>query len=311
MIYTVTLNAVIDKIITVNNFTVDGTFTSDAVQSVAAGKGISVARAAKAAGGEVVAIAFVGSEDLSFYVRSLGEEGIPSFLIPVSGRTRTNTTVLDPLSMTVTHIRERGLVVDPAMLNRLILALEGQLKKGDLLVLSGSLPQGLPDDSYGRLVGIGKRGGAATVLDTSREPLRRGMNEGPYMVKPNSSELEEISGVELKREEDIIEAAMKLNLKGIELVAVSRGQKGVIVAYRGKVWSASVGLDRIVNTVGCGDALVGGMAVRIAEGGSIEEVIRTGVACAAANALTAAPGFCRPEDIERLVSEVELRRLRV
>jgi len=309
MIYTVTLNAVIDKIITVNNFTVDGTFTSDAVELVAAGKGISVARAAKAAGGEVVSIAFVGLEDLSFYAQSLGEEGIPSSLIPVSGRTRTNTTVLDPLSVTVTHIRERGLVVDPAMLDRLIHTLEGQLKRGDLLILSGSLPQGLPDDSYGRLVGIGKRSGAATVLDTSREPLRLGMSKCPYMVKPNSSELEEISGVELKREEDIIEAAIKLNLKGIELVAVSRGQKGVIVAYRGDAWSASVALDEIVSTVGCGDALVGGMAVRIAEGGSIEEVIRTGVACAGANTLTAAPGVCRREDIERLIPEVELRKL--
>ena len=313
MIYTLTLNTVMDKIAIVRNFTIGETLLADKVELVAAGKGITAARGAKAAGGDVVIIGLVGSEDLSFYARSLGEEGIPSSLIPVPGRTRINTTLLDPDSGNVTHIRERGLTVAPALLERLIGKLENGLKRGDLFILSGSLPPGLPDDSYSRLVRLGKKSGALTILDTSREPLRLGMDEGPYMVKPNHTELEEVYGANLKSEGDIIKVAGELCQKGIELVVVSRGEDGVIVAHKGETWSARVRLDpdKIINTVGCGDALVGGMAAAIASGSPIEEIIKMGVACAGANATTMATGLCRQEDIECLYPKVELKKIGV
>ena len=279
------------------------------VELVVAGKGISAARGAKAAGGEVVAMGFVGSEELSLYARDLGEEGLATALIPFPGPTRTHTTLLDPNSHSVTHIRERGPTISPAILEGLIAILNDQLKKGDVLVLCGSLPAGLPDDSFAQLVRLGKSNGCLTLLDTSRQPLRLGLEEKPYMIKPNTAELEEICGVELGREEDLIKAATDLNRNGIELVVVSRGEEGVIVTYKGGVWSGAVELDRIVNTVGCGDALVGGMATALAEGSPIEEIIKKGVACAAANAITVASGYCRREDIEIFYSKVQLKKL--
>jgi fructose-1-phosphate kinase PfkB-like protein len=140
-----------------------------------------------------------------------------------------------------------------------------------------------------------------------------GLEARPFLVKPNEDELGVLMGHCLRSEDEIVEAAYSLVSQGVRWVAVSRGEKGLILVGEKEVWTGRVTLDARaigITAVGSGDAALGGMAVVFLENKSIESVVRWGVACGAANLLTLEPGACRLSDVERLLDEVQVHRTR-
>jgi 1-phosphofructokinase family hexose kinase len=330
MIYTVTLNPCIDRTLTVERFHIGGTFQIVRSDPLPAGKGVNVARVVATLGEPVVALGWVGEGEAASFAAELARAGIENHLVAIPGFTRTNVTILDLEWHTETHLRDRGLEPPPGTLARLEEELE-RVAAGDWVILAGSLPPGLPCDTYRALIRLCAGRGTRTLLDTSGPPLLSGVTAPPTLLKPNVSELWQIDrgldemekGEEGKRgkgekergeggEAEILAAARRLQAERVPpgadgdrlMVVVSMGERGALgLDRRGCAWHAQVSLDApAVDTVGSGDALVAGVVTALARGMPFPDALRLGVACGAANALVAGAGCCHRHDIERLAA---------
>jgi tagatose 6-phosphate kinase len=311
MIYTVTLNPTIDRTFTVEGFGVGGTFKATRSESLPAGKGINVARVAATLGEPVTALGIVGEHDAARFAAMLGELGVRNGLLCAPGTTRSSVTILDPSGGTETHLREQGFAPPPPLLAQVEDAL-ADTGPGDWVVLSGSLPPGVPTDVYRTLVRVCNRQGAHTLLDANGPALLSAVGAPPTALKPNLFELWQVdrgrAEVTTERDlsdlslEDVSTAARRVQARGVDVVVVSLGARGVLgLDGEGRSWRVWTTLDRpVVNAVGSGDALVAGLVVAFAREEPFSAALRLGVACGGANTLVAGAGRCSRSDIERL-----------
>ena len=155
----------------------------------------------------------------------------------------------------------------------------GQLAlPGDLWILSGSLPPGAPADLYAQLIGLVQSRGARALLDTSGVPLRQGCAARPFLAKPNTDEAAELAGETIDSDDAAVRAAGVFLAQGVELVALSLGAEGMLLAARDGLIRARPPQVQALNPVGAGDALLAGVAWALAQGMSLSELARWGVA---------------------------------
>jgi tagatose 6-phosphate kinase len=324
MIYTVTLNPSIDHTLTVEQFQVGGTFKAAQSERLPAGKGINVARVAATLGEPVVALGLVGRDSMPAFAVALAEAGVEDRLTPVPGAARISVTILDPVEHSETHLREPGASPPVEALDRLAGILD-QVSHRDWVVFSGSLPPGIPADTYRTLIRRCTERGARTVLDANGPPLLAGVDAPPTLLKLNLFELRMLHPAqrveELQAEgtaeqgdvplQDVLPVARRARARGASMLVVSLGERGVIgLDASGRAWSATTQLDRpVVDAVGSGDALGAGCVVALARGASFPEALRLGVACGAANTLLAGAGRCRLDDIEGLAARATVALL--
>jgi tagatose 6-phosphate kinase len=308
-IVTITANTAIDRVL-VSNPSRPGK-RQDSVRSYPAGKGINVARTVATLGKRVLALGFVGRLENRFF-RSLRSPLLQLALLPLRGKTRVNVTACDVKDRTTFHQRNTGYRVTMSDVRRLRALAANRIKSGDVFVISGSLPKGAPRSTYKQLIDICKKKHVISILDSSGHDLRHGILGGPFMVKPNLEELESYFGHRIQNSSLVIARhARMLSRRGISLVVVSRGKKGIVVYSRpeDKAWTANVRVDRPIaptGGVGSGDSLVAGFAVGLLRQWPTTELIRLGVACGAANTLNLGPGLCHKSDIRRLVRRVRI-----
>lgn len=185
-----------------------------------------------------------------------------------------------------------------------------------VVVFSGSLRPGLAPDFYAKLIELAKSCGLLTILDTGGDALKSGVAAGPFLVKPNLTEARELIGMEHGVPDEGEEAyltqaaaalASRIASYGPQVVVLSMGKLGAVMHHQGRTWSGRVRIDDVRNPVGSGDSMVGGMAWALARGQDILEAFKLGVACGAANALTATAGEFRTEDVTALLEQVEVR----
>ena len=313
MIHTITLNPTLDRTLTIERFHVGGTFKASRCELHPAGKGINVARVAATLGAPVVAVALVGAQDQGAFAAALAEAHVIHALYRLPGRTRNSITILDPLDRTETHLREEGTVPSSEAMSWVEDRL-AQVEAGDWVVFAGSLPPEVPAEMYRDLVRACARRGAHTVLDTSGPALLAGVDAPPTLLKPNLFELGQIDrcqpDVAVEKDltqlaiDDVLAAARRVQCRGVEIVVVSLGERGVLgLDADGRAWHASVTLEQtVVDAVGSGDALAAGLVVALARGEPFSSVLRLGVACGAANTLVSGAGCCRAGDVERLAA---------
>src|ERR687886_1261860 len=202
MIITVTLNAAIDKTLAVPNFQLGRRHRAVEQAAMAGGKGVNVARALKALGQPVIATGVAGGPTGTRIIEHLTEEAILNDFVRIREESRTSTAVVDPTSGEQTEINERGPKVSEAQLELFVDKLLYLAKGAGVCVFSGSLPRGVPDDLYARLIAEINRLGVVTVLDAEGEALRLGTRAEPAVVTPNEPEAEELVGHEFADESD-------------------------------------------------------------------------------------------------------------
>ena len=137
-------------------------------------------------------------------------------------------------------------------------------------------------------------------MDASGGLLRGAVDAGPFLIKPNREEAEALSGETIDGPAAAARVARSLAARGVTMVIVSLGAAGAVAASEGRACHASVSVAGAAHPVGSGDCLLGGVAVGLARGEGIEEVLRLGVACGAANTLSAETGWVRREDVDAL-----------
>ncbi len=307
---TVTANTAIDLVLDVDGLTKKDNLMAHDSREYACGKGVNVARAIASLREPVTCLGFVGKQSEPLF-KTLDSAWLHTDLTAVEGKTRTNITLFDSSNRRETHIRTTGFGVSADDCHRLASKLGAQLTAGDVVVLAGSLPPGAPDDCYAAMIELCRVKGAFAALDSSGQALREGLKAKPYLLKPNQQELEQIVGDRLADEAAIVAAARSLVQQGIAWVYVSRGKQGVVVVGQRQAFSATVAdpPSPILTHIGCGDAMVAGLAVATMRGESVEQTIRKAVACGVANLYDREPGRFDRHLYRRLLSQVLIKSL--
>jgi len=261
VILTVTLNAALDVTYVVDALVPHQVHRVRDVAEHAGGKGINVARLLHALGKPVVATGLVGGHTGERIADLLVAEGIPAEFGEIAAESRR--TVVVNSGGDATGFWEPGPFVDDAEWGAFT-ELYGTLLAGaDVVVLSGSLPRGVPADAYGRMVRVAKRADVPVVLDADGEPLRHGLAAGPTVVKPNSDELAAVVGHRPSGVAEVASAAAQLRKAGAEVVVASLGPHGLVAATGEGAWRAAVP-PQTGNPTGAGDAVVAALARSLA-----------------------------------------------
>ncbi|HSP72541.1 MAG TPA: 1-phosphofructokinase family hexose kinase [Gaiellaceae bacterium] len=312
MIVTVTLNAAIDRTLTVPNFQLGHRHRASAALTLAGGKGINVARALKTLGVPVVATGLAGGRTGTRVVEELQSEAILNDFVRIDGESRTSTAVVDPTGNTYTEINEWGPAVGDGELEILLEKLEYLAQGADMVVFAGSLPRDVAQDFYGEAIRSVNRAGVNTVLDSDGEPLHLGVEAGPYLVSPNQREAEGLVGQELNDDEDFQLALDRIREMGARNVLITQ-ETGCLALLRedGDLHRFRATAPRLepVSTVGAGDVLLAAfLAARVA-GRPMEEALRAAVAAGAASTLDVGAGRFDPRQAARLQGSVQVTEL--
>ena len=312
MIVTVTLNAAVDRTLTVPNFQFGHRHRASHSLTSAGGKGVNVSRALKRLDAPVVATGLAGGRTGDRIVEELAIESILNDFVRIADESRTSIAVVDPTAGSLTEVYEWGPAVRPEELQTLMEKLHYLSRVATFVVFSGSLPRDVENDFYGDAIRELTRRGVQCVLDCEGEPLRRGVEGEPFLVSPNQREAESLVGQEFMDEEDFVMALDTIADLGARNVLITQ-QTACFGLFREerqvRRLRASIARIEPVASVGAGDVLLGGFLAERFNGRSLEDALRTAVACAAASVLELGAGRFDPREAHRLQAGVEVVEL--
>ena len=295
MILTVTANPTIDKVYFVNELRPGEVHRPMRMTASAGGKGINVAKVAHTLGESVLAMGFVGGYTGCFVVEQVCSLGIEADFTPVAGETRTNVNISDASGRS-TELLEAGPAVSDTERDAFYGQYEKQLKRADIVCLSGSLPKGLDGSFYAKLIAMAKAQGKRVIVD-SVEDVRRC---APFMIKPNKDEIGEA---------DIKKALLSMREQGIELPLTTMGKDGALALIDGQFLKFTPPVVTVKNAVGSGDSTVAGIAVGLCRGLSYVDAIRLGMAAGVANTQFEQTGRVSVELIDRYIKLIQTEEL--
>ena len=307
MIITVTLNAAIDKSLSVPSFWLGRRHLTVDRRALAGGKGVNIARMLKTMGQPVIATGFQGGPTGTQIVAQLGEESILHDFVRIREESRTNTSVLDPTTGEQTEINEQGPTVEADEVEQFREKLLYLARGAAIVVFAGSLPRGLEPDFYAQLVRAVQKLDVMTVVDTDGEALRLAVRAEPDVVSPNVVEAEELVGHEFNDDADRAGAVREI---------VALGARSAIMTMPDGCWAqmlcdgssrgyrVTVPHQDSVATVGSGDAFLAGYVAAHYRGSPPSECLRFGVACGAESTGRLGAGLIDVREVDRLLTDV-------
>ncbi len=311
MIYTVTLNPALDKTMEIPSFTTDAVNRVTGMRTDPGGKGINVSKVIQKLGGKSIAAGILAGNTGHLICNAVEDMGIATMFLFADGETRTNTKIVDPVLHTNTDINEPGAPVEAELADRLLLQLTDRATDGDIVVLSGSLPEGLRPDTYAVWTKALNASGAKVFLDADGVRLAAGLTASPCLVKPNERELAELAGRGLSGTEQLEAAAREvLEQYGVKEVVVSMGSEGALyVTEEETIYAEGLSVP-VGSTVGAGDSVVAALAVAEENGNSPEEAVRLSTAAGAANVMCSGSQPAEYDTVKELLPKVVLHRIR-
>ena len=312
MIITVTLNAALDRSLTVPTLQLGQRHRASDVLTLAGGKGINVARALKRLDHPVVATGLAGGRTGTRIVEQLTEESILHDFVRIRQESRTSTLVVDPTSGTQTEINEWGPKVTETELEMLLDKVRYLSRSAEAVMFAGSLPRGVADGFYADAVRELNRRGVRVALDTEGEPLRLGLEAEPWLVSPNQHEAEQLVGQELFDEEDFLMALDTIAEMGARNVHITL-ENGCFALVREerqvRRYRAVTPRLEPVSVVGAGDAFLAQWLNAVLDDASAEDALRLASAAGAASVLEVGAGRFDPAEARRLLPSVEVHEL--
>ena len=286
MILTVTLNTALDITYRVRSLRPHASHRVSEVIERPGGKGVNVARVLAALGHEVTATGFAGGATGRVLRERLADTpGVTDALVPIAGPTRRTIAVVDELSGDTTQLNEPGPQVTPAEWSTFLDHYAELLPSASAVALSGSLPPGVPVGAYGGLIRAARALGVPVLLDTSGEPLRRGVAARPDIIKPNSDELAELTG-----SHEPLRATQDARRRGAHAVIASLGPEGLLAATPEGHWRATPPARVHGNPTGAGDSAVAGLLSGLVERLPWPDRLARAVALSTATVRAAAAG---------------------
>ena len=302
----VALNPAVDLTIEVAGLRLGEVNRAQRAQQDAGGKGINVASCLADYGVKVAVTGQLGRDNPALFEALFNDKGIADHCLYIDGSTRVNAKVVDAEKGETTDINLPGAQQTAAQIDTQIAGLQGVLDElapsVRWVVLSGSLPPGWPDDTYATLIRHAHAIGARVMLDTSGPALSRALAASPEIIKPNRDELAEHLGRPLGTVTDIATAAQELLAahSGLRLVAVSMGRDGAVFVSPDASFHAHPLDVAPISTVGAGDSMVGAMTLKLAEGASLEDMVKFGVAAGSAATINQGTKLCSRADTQKI-----------
>ena len=279
------------------------------VQTWPGGKGLHVALTVAALREPVRLVGLIDEAHRSFFEDRLRSAGVEFHAVVTPGPLRTCLAIREQGVGRVTEILEPGPGTDPETRRRLTSLFLERAGESHLGVLSGSAPPGFEDAVYGELVAFLRKERVRCLVDASGALLRGAVGASAFLIKPNRDELAELVGRPMESVPAAVAAARELSKKGPDTVVVSLGAEGAVAVQGDRAWRAEAPRVDVVNPVGSGDCLLGGIAVGLVRGLTAEAVLALGVACGAANAQSRETGSASRADIDRLLPTVRVERI--
>jgi 1-phosphofructokinase family hexose kinase len=312
VIVTVTMNAGLDRTLTVPNFQLGHRHRASQGLTLAGGKGINIARALKRLGIPVVATGLAGGRTGTRIVEELTSEAILNDFVRIADESRTSTAVVDPTAASYTEINEWGPHVDEEELAILLDKLAYLSRGADFVVFAGTLPRGVDESFYAEAIRDLHRRNVRTALDSEGQPLRLGAEAEPFLVSPNQREAESLVGHEFGDDEDYVDALERIAEMGPRnaLITTETGCFALVREDRRMlVYRADAPTIEPVSAIGSGDVFLAAfLAARAAER-PWDEALREAVAAGTASTLEVGAGRFDPREAARLQSRVDVREL--
>ena len=284
MIYTITFNPALDYIMKIQNFKTGEINRSKEEYILPGGKGINVSIILKELEIDSTALGFVAGFVGEEIEKRVKEYGIKTDFIKIEKETsRINVKITNQLKETA--INGKGPVINKASVQLLYKKIEN-IKNGDTLVLSGSIPKGVSTNIYQEICKKIENKKVKIIVDSTGELLLKTLEYHPFLIKPNQEELEEIFNVKISNQEEALKYAKELQQKGAKNVLVSMGSKGAILLdENGYVYKTkALAKEKKKNTVGAGDSMVAGFIAGYQMFHNYEKALKIGTAAAAATA---------------------------
>jgi 1-phosphofructokinase family hexose kinase len=308
MITVAGFNTAIDRFIQIDALNPGEVHRVRAEQVYPGGKGVHVAQTIAALGERVQLIGTVDAVHRDLIGGRMRERGVVFHGLDIADELR-HCLALQDAGGRMTEILGRGPQLSEAECDALLRDFRHSVEQSELVILSGSLPRGLPATTYAELTQYAKAQGRRCLVDASGVAMRHALDAQPFLVKPNRDEISELSGKPVMDLAAAMDAVRALLAHGVAMPVVTLGALGVVAAFAGEVWHAELSLEQVRNTVGSGDCLLAGMAVGIARDMNLEDTLRLGTACGAANAQSEETGFVERRAVEALLPRVRVTRL--
>ncbi|MCY1117665.1 1-phosphofructokinase [Bacillus safensis] len=304
MIYTCTLNPAIDLYIALKEMRANAVNRTEDEDYQPNGKGVNVSIMLKKYGFTSTALGFIAGFSGSYIEQSLKDLSIKTDFISVEGITRINVFI---------NTTEEYKLVNqgPAIEEKALHAFREKIAaipQGGILIMSGSLPKGVPASIFPEVAAICHQQKVKFILDTSSAAVLETLQYKPYLLKPNEEEIAAFFGkTHPLSEKELIQSGEKLIEMGAEQVLISRGEEGALFITKDAVFKGNAPTGTVVNTACSGDAMLAAFLSKHLEGHSPEECLRYGIATGASTAFS--KGLSDLHDIDSLIEQVHIQKI--
>ncbi|MEJ7737775.1 MAG: 1-phosphofructokinase family hexose kinase [Chitinophagaceae bacterium] len=301
MIVTITMNPAVDKSTSTERLVPEKKLRCEELTVEAGGGGINVSKALKKLGGESLAVFPNGGLNGKILETFLDEQQIRYKSIPIEGETRENVVVTETSTNAQFRFVMPGCELNEEISNAVIETLGALPEKPSIIIASGSLPPGVPDDFYARIATVARQLNAKYIVDTSGTPLQLAAREGVYLLKPNLTELSKMVGKEKLELNEVDDAALEvINSGKCKIIVVSLGPSGALMVTKNGYEHVPAPTVKKNTTVGAGDSMVAGIAWMLTHGKTEREMIRFGVACGTAATMNSGTQLFDLENVHKL-----------
>ncbi len=300
MIYTLTLNPSIDYVVRLDSLVCGITNRTTAEEHYIGGKGINVSCILAQLDIKSTVLGFTAGFTGDAIEKGLCEQGIRTDFIRLNeGISRINIKIK---ADDETEINSQGPHISDEELDKLI-EKTAMIGLGDTIVIAGSIPKTVPDDTYERILKGLEGKGVRIVVDATKNLLLNCLRYKPFLIKPNRQELSELFDAEVTNEIQTEKYARELMKMGARNVIVSLGKEGaVLFAENGKTYHSGTVKEKAINTVGSGDSMVAGFIAGYDQTGDYGYALKLGTACG--NATAFLPGLATREKIEEILKKL-------
>lgn len=307
MILTVVPNPALDKTVILPGFATGQTYRATKILALAGGKGFNFARALPVFGQKALVITPLGGHLGQHLVELARQDGLECDTVVINAELRTCLTILDPATANrLTEIYENGAPLEPGDWQKLIDQAAGHFVEANFMAVCGSFPPGVPTNGLYELVKRAKAAGLPVLLDTYGPQLDGVLELEPALLKINQHEAGAAVGREITSPDQAFAAAAELQKRGAQQVVITLGQQGAVGLTGEQIpfgWRSPE--VAAISPVGSGDCLFAGLAAHLAQGQSLPEAVRWGIAAGAANTLQVGAGRFDRRDLERLYPLVQ------
>lgn len=283
-IITLTLNPSIDHIFKLQNFRTNEVNNCDSFSQIAAGKGINVSKYLNKMSSKSEIFCPMCENASALFSSHLSALNIPAYFHNTPGEIRTNTTIIDSINSSSTHIKCKGFHFDKKIQETLFENLKNRLENNDFLLICGSYPQNFDFDLFNRFLEWAFHKEIKIFIDNDGENLQKIENIDRFFIKPNLQELEAFLEKKFQNIQNLINFLISHEKNPLENqeILVTLGNEGII--YKGKkekkLIHCKLAANNIVSTVGCGDAILAGFVFARKENKNIEDCLKFAISFA-------------------------------